>query len=919
LVPVLATKLYAPPPRPDLVRRRRLIDRLDEGSQGRLTLVCAPAGCGKTTTISAWIAGRAGDPPDRTAWLSLDEGDDDLARFLTYLVAALRTVAPDLGDGVLGMLRAPRPPSTESMLTDLINEIAALGHGLVVVLDDYHVIDSEPVDRAVEFLIDHLPPQLHLVVAGRDEPRLPLARWRARGVLTELRAADLRFTNAETADFLTTVMGLDLCRADIAALEARTEGWIAGLQLAALSLQGRPEVGDVVRTFTGSNRFVFDYLVEEVLRGRPDRERRFLLRTAVLDRLNGDLCDAVTQQRDGDQMLEHLERANLFVVALDDRRRWYRYHHLFADVLRARLLVELPDQVPALHRRASDWLEENGFRLDAIRHALRAGDVERAADLIELAGPVVEESSQAALWIDLARALPDELVRTRPVLSVWYAYALLGRGDLETAETRLTDAERRLAAPDAADLPPASRVVDDDQLRSLRATIAVARAYRAQSVGDVPGTVEQARRALELAPEGDQLRRDQATALMGMTYWAGGDLEAADHIFTAYSRRLLAAGNLQDAISTACVLADLRPVLGRLRAAADTLEGLLQAVLGRGEPPPADTADLYRGLGELDLVRGDLAAAATHLTLSRDLGEHAELPVWRYRWRLAQARLRQAEGDREGALGLLDEGERLFIRTPMPDVRPIGALRARIWTAQGRLNTALAWARDRNLTVDDDLDYLHEFEHLTLASVLIARNEHEGDATAGHDAAGLLERLLQAAQQGGRLGSVIEVLALQALAHQAMGHPSSAVASLERALSLAEPEGYVGVFAAEGPPMTRLLTDAAARTTAPDRARRLLTAFPSAGPQDARSSGTVYAGPEALSRREVEVLRHIAAGLTNQQIAAELYLSLYTVKAHARTIYDKLGAHSRTRAVARARELGILPGPDHHGGAGPAR
>jgi LuxR family maltose regulon positive regulatory protein len=619
--------------------------------------------------------------------------------------------------------------------------------------------------------------------------------------------------------------------------------------------------------------------------------------------LCGALCDAVTGQKHGKGMLERLERGNLFVVPLDDKRQWYRYHHLFADVLQARLLDEQPDQLPALHRRASEWYEEHGSRPDAIRHALCAKDFVRAADLIELAGALVEESSQAATWMKWARALPDELIRDRPALSVRYAYGLLGTGEIESAEARLTDAERWLE-------PRRSRptvAVDEEQLRSLLATIAVARAYRAHSLGDVPGTVKHAQRVLELLPEGDHLRREQATALMGMTYWAGGDLEAADRVFAGYSSRLLAAGNIPDAISAMTVLADVRPALGRLREASDALVRLLRVVMDQGEPLPPDAADLYRGLGELALERGDLAAAAEHLLRSKELGEQGELPVWRWRWCVAQARLNQTEGDLEGALSLLDEAQRLFIRTPLPDARPISALKARIWAAQGGVTEALEWARERGLSVDDDLDYLHEFEHITLAQVLIARYESDRVAGALDDAVRLLERLLHAAEEGGRIGSMIEILASQALAHQARGDTSAALTPLERALCLAAPEGYVRVFVDEGPSMARLLREAASRAMAPDSARRLLAAFPSAGPQSTGLSGASSESAELLSEREREVLRHIAAGLTNREIAARLFLSVYTVKAHARSIYDKLDAHSRTQAVAKARELGVLP------------
>jgi LuxR family maltose regulon positive regulatory protein len=859
--PILATKLYVPPFRPNAVLRPRLIERLDEGLQSRLILVCAPAGFGKTTVVSEWAADFSRlEPEVRPAWLSLDEGDSDPARFLAYLIAALRTVAPDAGAGVLGMLESPQPPPAESMLTALLNEITALPHGVLLVLDDYHAVDSEPVDEALAFLLEHLPPQLHVVIATREDPRLPLARWRARGQLTELRAADLHFTASEAAEFLTRVMSLDLAAEDIAALETRTEGWIAGLQLAALSIHGLPDAAGFIQAFTGSNRFVVDYLVEEVLQRQPQPVRSFLVQTAVLDKLCGALCDTVTGQKHGKGTLERLERDNLFVVPLDAERRWYRYHHLFADVLRAHLLEEQPEQLPVLHRRASEWYEENGSRSDAIRHALCSEDFGWAADLIERAGLMTEDGSQAATWLKWARTLPVEMIRARPVLSAWYACALLGSGELEAAEACLRDAERWLKPGRGG----RTVVADEEQLRSLLATISVVRAYNALAVGDVPATLEHAQRVLELLPEGDHLRREQATALLGMTYWASGDLDAADRVFADYNMRLLAAGNIPDAIGTASVLADLRLALGRLREAVDTLTRLLRVVADQGEPLLPDAADLYRGLGELDLERGDLEAAAEHLLRSKELGEQGELPVWRYRWCIAQARLTETQGDLEGALNLLDEAQRVFIRTPLPDARPLAALKARICVTQGRLAEASEWVRDRGLSVGDDLSYLREFEHVTLARVLIARYGSERVDSAVHDAARLLERLLHAAEEGGRTGSAIEILALQALAHQALGDTSSALAPLERALSLAEPE-------------------------------------------DSHPSGARHEGKGLLSDRETEVLRLIAAGLTNREIAARLYLSLYTVKAHARSIYDKLDAHSRTQAVARARELGILP------------
>ncbi len=900
---ILATKLYIPPPRPKVVSRPRLVERLDEGLHHKLILISAPAGFGKTTLVSEWVAGceRA------VAWLSLDEGDNDLTRFLAYLVAALQTITADMGEGVLTVLQSPQPPPIESMLTILLNEITTIPDHFVLVLDDYHVVDAQPVDHALTFLLEHLPPQVHLVIATREDPQLPLARLRARGQLTELRATDLRFTPSEAAGFLNQVMELNLSTDHIADLETRTEGWITGLQMAALSMQGRSDTASFIQAFTGSHRFVLDYLIEEVLQRQPERARSFLLQTAVLDRLNGSLCDAVTGREDGRGMLETLEHGNLFVIPLDDRRQWYRYHHLFADVLKTRLMDEWPGQLSALHRRASVWYEQNGLPFDAIRHALAGEDFERAADLIERAGHIVEESSQAATWLRWVRALPDDLIRARPVLSVWYAYALLGVGEMEAAEARLTDAERWLEPADDVNKRPEYPademvVVDEKQFRSLPATIAVARAYHAQTLGDVSGTVKYAQRALDFSPEGEQLRRGQATALLGMTYWASGDLEAANRTFAHYTMQLRTAGNIPDAISTTCVVAEIRMALGRLREAVSTLERLLQFVVDQGEPMPPDTADLYRGLGELYREQGDLKAAAQHLLSSKELGEQAELPVWRYRWCIAQARLHETQGDLDGALDLLDEAERRYIMTPLPNVRPISALKARIWVTQGRLDEAVGWARERGLSVDDDLSYLREFEHLTLARMLIARYRSNREDTSINEAMRLLERLLKAAEEGGRTGSVIEILVLQALAHQAQTNLSLALAPLERALSLAEPEGYVRILVDEGQPMAALLQEAAQHGTVPNYASRLQAVFEKA---EGRTPVTQFLS-EPLSERELEVLRLLGTEMSGPEIARTLVVSLSTLRTHTQNIYSKLGVNSRRAAVRRAEEFHLL-------------
>jgi LuxR family maltose regulon positive regulatory protein len=935
--PILATKLYIPPPRSKVVPRPRLIERLDEGLPAgrKLTLISAPAGFGKTTLVGEWLAGLWHRPPHRpdglpggqvggrpAAWLSLDEGDNDLTRFLAYLVAALQTlavphrdatqseaegIAPNIGAGVLAALQSPQPPPIELMLTALLNEITTIPDSFVLVLDDYHVIEAEPVDHALTFLVEHLPPQMHLVIATREDPHLPLARLRVRGQLTELRAADLRFTPAEAAEFLNQVMGLTLSAEDIAALETRTEGWIAGLQMAALSMQGRSDTASFIQAFTGSHRFVLDYLVEEVLQRQPERVRSFLLQTSILDRLSGPLCDAVTEREDGKGMLDALERGNLFVVPLDDQRAWYRYHHLFADVLQAHLREEQPHQVASLHRRASAWHEQNGLPPDAIRHALAAGDFERAAGLIELAWSAMDISYQSAAWLGWVKALPDELVRTRPVLSLGYAWALLDGGELEACEAWLQDAERWLDTPADMRKRPESPsnamvVVDEEQFRSLPASIATARAYRALALGDVPGAVQHARQALKLTPEQDHIRRTQATSLLGIAQYASGDLEAADRSLADFQAAMRKDGDISTALGITFVLANIRTARGRLHEALSAYQQSLQFAASQGEPMPLGAADLYRGMSELYCERGALEAAAQHLLTSKKLGEQAVVTGWQHRLCVAEARLKEAQGDLDGALTLLDEAERLYIRSPLPDVRPIAALRAQIWVAQGRLTEALGWARERGLSSDDDLCYLREFEHITLARVLIACYQSDRADGSLREAMGLLERLLQAAEEGGRTGSVIEILVMQSLAYQAQGKLPLALAPLERALVLAEPEGYVRTFVDKGPPMAALLREAAQHAIAPAYVSQLRAAFGKAEGETPVTQLLI----EPLSERELEVLRLLGTELNGPEIARELMVSLNTMRTHTKAIYTKLGVNDRRAAVRRAEELGLL-------------
>jgi LuxR family maltose regulon positive regulatory protein len=892
------------------VPRLRLSERLDRGTASKLTLVSAPAGFGKTTLLTEWLAAGPAAPGNErlVAWLSLDRADNDPASFWTYVINALRTVASGIGESALALLHAPQPPPIETVLTVLLNDLGAIAADVVLVLDDYHVIDAPEVQDGMTFLLDHLPPRLHVVIASRADPPFPLARLRARGELVEIRAAELRFTPDEAAAYFNGMMGLQLTARDVAALEARTEGWIAALQLAALSMQGRDDVAGFIAGFAGDDRYVVDYLAEEVLGRQPDRVQAFLLQTSILGRLSGPLCDAVTGQGGGKAMLEALDRGNLFLVPLDDRRRWYRYHHLFGDVLQARLLDEQPGQVPDLHRRASAWFEQNGEQPVAIGHALAAEDFDRAADLVELAIPAMARTRQEATvrgWLEM---IPDEVVRVRPVLSVGFAGALLTGGELEGVEGRLRDAERWLDPPTGArersQSPPAEMVVIDvEEYRRLPGTIEMYRAGLALARSDIPDTVRHAQRTLELAPDDDHLCRASAAALLGLVYWGSGDLEAGHRAYSACVAGLRRAGFVADILGCSIALADIRITQGRLGEALRTYEQALQLGPEQGGSVLRGTADMFVGMSEIARERDDLRAATQLLLRSQELGEHTGLPQNRYRWRVAMARVAQAEENLPGALDLLNEAERLYVSDFFPNVRPVPALRARVWIAQGRLGEALGWAREQGLSVDDDLSYLREFEHITLVRLLLARHEGERAGPSLHEAIRLLERLLLRAEAGGRTGRVIEILVLRALAHQALEDIPAALGFLDRAVTLAEPEGYVRVFADEGPPMAALLRTVAKRGIRQDYVRRLLAAVNKTEHGSPREQALI----EPLSERELDVLRLLGTELDGPAIARELMVSLNTMRTHTKNIYAKLGVTNRRAAVRRAAELDLLP------------
>lgn len=864
--------------------RQRLVERLHAGLSRKLTLVSAPAGFGKTTLVSAWAA--ACERP--VAWLSLDENDSDPTRFLTYLIAALQTIDPQLGTETLTSLQAAPATPLEVLLTTLLNELTSQPQPLILVLDDYHVIDNSAIDAGLAFLLEHLPAHVHLAIATREDPQLPLPRLRARAALTELRIADLRFTAEEATLFLNQVMGLNLSVEAVAALEQRTEGWIAGLQLAALSLQGRTDSPQFIAAFTGSHRFVLDYLVEEVLSSQPDAIRHFLLETALLNRLSAALCDAVTRREDSREVLATLERENLFIVALDDTRHWYRYHHLFADALQTHLLSDAPERIATLHERASAWYATHDLHHEAIHHALAAEAFEGAADLIEFVWPVMDQSYQSEIWIKWVQALPEAMIETRPMLILGYAWALLNRGDVDAAEARLQALERWLATPDAAEQ---MALLDQPQFQTLPAAIASARAYRALTMGDSAAGIHYAQVAMSRVTDKSHASNRQATGLYGIALWIAGDLEAADEAIIDFTQQMIVFDELMDATGGGFVLTEIRLTRGKLRDALSTLEHLLQLLAT--QPDTIGTEDLLRSRAQLQIEWHDLEAAQRDLERAAQLGQRSTLTNWEQRLHLTQANLLVAQGRLEAALEALDKAERLRTPAPLPLVKPIAAQRARIWLQQGQIDKAQAWARQQHLAADAEITFLREYDLITLARLYMAEG-HLDKANA------LLERLREAAAANGRNSSLIEILCLQALAH---ADQDAALIALKAALSLAEPEGYVRCFIYEGPALAQLLASAQQRGIMPDYVSRLLAAF---NPDQPQAAPTLPDWIEPLTGRELDVLRLLATDLSGPEIADALMISLNTIRTHTKNIYSKLDVSNRRAALSRADELGLL-------------
>ncbi len=904
---LLASKLRVPQPRPGWVPRPRLVDHLRAGTARELVLVCGPAGFGKSSLLADWV----GDDRRSVAWLSLDEGDNDPVRFWRHVTAALDGVLPGVAERASALVGGGTPTSIRRAVTALVDDVVEARGEALLVVDDYHLIQAPEVHGSLEFLLDQLPVSLRVVLASRSDPPLPLARLRARGQLAELRVTDLRFTLGEAGELLRAAVGHDLPDQVVAALEERTEGWVAGLQLAALSLRGHADVARFVAEFSGSHRYVLDYLAEEVLDRQSEQLRTFLLETSVLDRLSGPLCDALTGRTDGQELLESAERANLFLLPLDEERRWWRYHHLFADLLRARLIRQHPAQVPQLHHAAAEWHERHGLVDDAVRHALAAGDPAWAARLIE--GHLEDQIlllGQGATLIRWLSVLPPDVIHSRPRLTLGQAVVALLEGRLNEVEPLLALAERTLAQ--TGDSPYRASIDRKDSIvANVPAGVAVGRADLACLRGDAERGAEYGRVALRHLTDQDELLGVIVRYHLGVADWLAGRLDQAEQAFAEVVSRRSASGERHVVLRAGYDLGGVQQAQGRLSAALRTHQRLLEAAATGGAPSSIGMAHV--GMAKVLYERDELSAAREHATVGIEHCRRLSYTPPLVDGLLTLARIRHAEGDPLAAAVAIDEAEEVMPQAVELRNR-MRAIGGRLGLADGHVAEAARWVRARGLTADDEPAYPREQEYLLLARVLLAER----------NAAQALEMLApwhSLALAQGRLGSVLTLRVLAALAHAANGDESAASVALAEALTLAAPEGYIRVFVDEGSALAVLLRTlllgrkleqlAGVEAVHREYLHRLASSFERHGmpvlPPARRGAVAVPGMVEPLSLREQEVLALLAIGHPNRTIADELFITLDTVKRHVSHVFGKLGVANRTEAVARARQLGLPP------------
>ncbi|MBD2307241.1 LuxR family transcriptional regulator [Chroococcidiopsis sp. FACHB-1243] len=895
--PLLLTKFHIPPVRSSLVQRDRLLERLNRSLSGKLSLISAPAGSGKTTLLSEWL--RQTNLP--SSWLSLDEGDNDPLRFWTYFVAALQQSHPNIGATTLSMLRSLESPSFESFLIPLINEITSFSDERILVLDDYQAISARPIHEAMTFLLGRLPPQLHLAIASRVDPPLPLARWRVRNQLMQLGAADLCFTLAETTAFINQSMQLSLSQDQVATLQARTEGWIAGLQLAALSMRDVKDISTFIASLTGDRHYILDYLVEEVLERQPKPLQSFLLRTSILERMCGDLCQAVVEgarSLDGTETLAQLEHRNLFVVPLDDNRQWYRYHHLFRQLLLDRLQRTEPEQVSEYHRRAREWYEHHGFVTEAISHAIAAGDFPQAADSIEREAQLTNPRVEPARLLTFLKAMPDGLVWTRPWLLLSYAWALYSTARFPAAVQAVQSLESLLQQQKPS--------ANTEKLWGLVTAI---KGIQARQQGATAESVTLMKRALQQLPQDDSWLRAVILLNLGVTYFVTDNYAAARRLLPEVTQIGQNRGIADPAIAPLYLQAQFLALRGWLDEATVLCQQGVGLARERGWLSTYAGVLVQVAMGELLREQNQLVAAVQHLTESIERGIQTRQPGLMMGY-ITLARVRQAQGDTQAAMDAIKAAGQCQVWL-WATILSVPACQARLNLAQGNLDAAIIWAEDSGLSVDGKLRYSFtdeflagsELDYLTLARVLITRGKL-ADPTKPYldDALRLLERLHDFTAAGGRKARVMEVLMLQALVWHNRGDRKRSLHLLQQALDLPHTGDYIRLFVDEGQPMAELLRQAVAEGIHPQSVNRLLAAFS----QVEGTAAKVQPLIEPLSDRELEVLQHLAQGLSNRAIADKLFVTLAAIKWHARNIYGKLDVSNRTQAVAKARELGIL-------------
>jgi LuxR family maltose regulon positive regulatory protein len=889
----LRTKLCVPPLQTRWISRSRLDIRLDEGYERKLTLISAPAGFGKTTLLVDWV--NTHNIP--AAWFSVDKSDNDPLHFLSYVILSLQTLQADIGKAALTMLKSPQPPPIESILINLINDIMAISVDMALILDDYHLVDANSIHDMIAFLLENLPEQMHIIIATRSDPPLPLARIRSHHQLTELRAADMSFTVDETATLFNESLNLQLSNRDIQLLETRTEGWIAGLQLAALSLQGRKDPSDFIRTFKGEHRYIADYLMEEVLDRQPENLRDFLLQTSILTRLSGPLCDAVTEQENSQQMLNALEKANLFVIPLDDERYWYRYHHLFADLLEQRLRSKQSDLMIELHRRASQWLAENGFKEEAVDHAFVAQDHDQAVRLIEDIAEIDWDRARESRLLKWFKKLPDEKIEANPNLCIFYARESFKSGYLDEAEKKLQAAEQMLQ----------SDSISDVNKKGLIGRIAVIRAYMSARTGDTSGIIHFSNQALKLLPQRDLMWRSVAATTLGMGYgWAGaGDCVKAQQAFLEAMKTSQEAGNIYYYIFAGSCLGSVMLMRAKFMEANNICQKMLSLAIRNGIEQTGIVGSLYGNLGMILCEYNDVDEGIRLLNKAVELSEQGRDPVIMASCQISLLRGLIYQTDFAGAFKLMEKiNERAsdFMLPPWI-TNTISAFNVYMWIGSGNLNRAVQWMQERKLSVDNTIDNLREFEYLALAHILFAQKQLD-------DADRLLQRLIENTKAGDRVYLMIEMRLYRALILKAKEDIGAALDELKSALALAEPGGLINIFVSKGKPVAELLEEIVAVKKrdqddikagfSQSYVKKIMIGFKASTPP--KIEGLF----ESLSEREIEVLFLIARGLSNKDIAEKLFISLNTVKTHTKNINSKLNVNSRTRAVARAKELGIL-------------